>query len=90
MAFQGKTRRAQQQFPSPEELYLSGTLPRTTQAVDGLWLHQGDVIRAYAEHHQDTQDLALELPTGSGKTLPGLLIAEWGARDGPRHPGSGP
>lgn len=77
MAFQGKTKRAQQQFPSPEELYLSGTLPRTTEAVDGLWLHQGDVIRAYAEHHQNTPDLALELPTGSGKTLPGLLIAEW-------------
>lgn len=77
MAFQGKTKRAQQQFPSPEELYLSGTLPRTTEAVDGLWLHQGDVIRAYAEHHQDTPDLALELPTGSGKTLPGLLIGEW-------------
>ncbi len=37
VAFQGKTRRAQQQFPSPEELYLSGTLPRTTKAVDGLW-----------------------------------------------------
>ena len=77
MAFRGKTNRVQQQFPSPEELYLSGTLPRTTEAVDGLWLHQGDVIRAYAENHQGTPDLALELPTGSGKTLPGLLIAEW-------------
>ncbi|WP_034087947.1 DEAD/DEAH box helicase [Streptacidiphilus albus] len=77
MAFQGKSTRAQQQFPSPEELYLSGTLPRTTEAVDGLWLHQGDVIRAYAEHHQKTPDLALELPTGSGKTIPGVLIAEW-------------
>ncbi|WP_164657649.1 DEAD/DEAH box helicase [Streptomyces sp. RLB3-17] len=77
MAFQGKTKRAQQQFPSPEELYLSGTLPRTTAAVDGLWLHQGDVIRAYAEHHHKTPDLALELPTGSGKTIPGLLVAEW-------------
>lgn len=77
MAFQGKPKRVQQQFPSPEELYLSGTLPRTTEAVDGLWLHQGDVIRAYAEHHQATPDLALELPTGSGKTLPGLLIGEW-------------
>jgi len=77
MAFQGKTNQVQQQFPSPEELYLSGTLPRTNEAVDGLWLHQGDVIRAYAEHHQNTEDLALELPTGSGKTLPGLLIAEW-------------
>ncbi|MER5845834.1 DEAD/DEAH box helicase [Streptomyces sp. NPDC002012] len=77
MAFQGKTKRTQHQFPSPEELYLSGTLPRTTEAVDGLWLHQGDVIRAYAEQHHTTSDLALELPTGSGKTVPGLLIAEW-------------
>lgn len=82
MAFQGKSKRVQQQFPSPEELYLSGTLPRTNQAVDGLWLHQGDVIRAYAEHHQNTPDLALELPTGSGKTLPGLLIGEWVRRKG--------
>ncbi|HEX6522301.1 MAG TPA: DEAD/DEAH box helicase [Streptosporangiaceae bacterium] len=77
MAYQGKTKRAAQQFPSPEELYLSGTLPRTTAAVDSLWLHQGDIIRAYAENHQNTPDLALELPTGTGKTLPGLLIGEW-------------
>jgi hypothetical protein len=77
MAFRGKANRVPQQFPSPEELYLSGTLPRTADAVDGLWLHQGDVIRAYAERHQNTPDLALELPTGSGKTLPGLLIGEW-------------
>lgn len=77
MAFLGKTKRAIQQFPSPEELYLSGSLPRTTAAVDALWLHQGDVIRAYAESHQNTPDLALELPTGTGKTLPGLLIGEW-------------
>lgn len=77
MAFLGKTKRTVQQFSSPEELYLSGTLPRTTAAVDSLWLHQGDVIRAYAEGHQNTPDLALELPTGTGKTLPGLLIGEW-------------
>lgn len=77
MAFQGKNKRTQQQFPSPEELYLSGTLPRTTAAVDALWVHQGDVIRAYAERHLETADLALELPTGTGKTIPGLLLAEW-------------
>ena len=77
MAFLGKTKRTVQQFPSPEELYLSGILPRTTDAVGSLWVHQGDAIRAYAERHQDTPDLALELPTGTGKTLPGLLIAEW-------------
>lgn len=77
MGFSGKSHRAAQQFSSPEELYLSGTLPRTTDAVDSLWLHQGDVIREYSENHQDTPDVALELPTGTGKTLPGLLIAEW-------------
>lgn len=77
MAFVGKPKRATQQFPSPEELYLSGTLARTTEAVDSLWLHQGDVIRAYADNHQTTADLALELPTGTGKTIPGLVIGEW-------------
>lgn len=77
MAFQGKTTKVQQQFDTPEEMYLRGSLPRTTEAVSGLWIHQGDVLRAYAEEHQDTPDLALELPTGTGKTMPGLLIAEW-------------
>lgn len=56
---------------------LRGALPRTTDAVSSLWIHQGDVLRAYAERHQNVADLALELPTGTGKTLPGLLIAEW-------------
>jgi len=77
MAFVGKPKRATQQFETPEELYLRGALPRTVEAVDSLWLHQGDVIRAYAEKHQGTPDIALELPTGTGKTLPGLLIGEW-------------
>ena len=77
MAFVGKSKRPAQQFESPEELYLRGALPRTVDAVSGLWIHQGDVLRAYAEKHQNTPDLALELPTGTGKTLPGLLIAEW-------------
>jgi hypothetical protein len=35
------------------------------------------VIRAYAEKYQSTLDLALELPTGTGKTLLGLAIGEW-------------
>lgn len=77
MAFVGKTRKAQQQFETPEELYLRGALPRTDDAVSSLWIHQGDVLRAYAEKHEETSDVALELPTGTGKTLPGLLIAEW-------------
>lgn len=82
MAFRGRPSAPAQQFSSPEELYLSNVLPRTTDAVGSLWLHQGDVVRAYAHDHQSTPDLALELPTGTGKTLPGLLIAEWVRRKG--------
>ena len=60
---------------SPELHYRD--LPRRPGAVSGLWLHQGDLMRVYAERHQDTADLALELPTGTGKTLPGLVLADW-------------
>jgi hypothetical protein len=66
---------------SPEELYRD--LPRRAGAVPNLWLHQGDVLRAYASSHVATPDLALELPTGTGKTLPGLLVADWSRRARP-------
>jgi len=74
VAFRG---RAQEGRPpgSPESLYRD--LPRRPDSVAGLWLHQGDILRSYAADHADTADLALELPTGTGKTLPGLLIADW-------------
>jgi hypothetical protein len=62
----------------PEALF--GELPRTPNGVGALWSHQADQLRAYAEEHQDSTDVALELPTGSGKTLVGLLIAEWRRR----------
>jgi len=44
--------------------------------IQHLWSHQADIIRAYHKDI-DRQDIALELPTGTGKTLVGLLIAEW-------------
>lgn len=39
--------------------------------------HQQSIMRQYAEEEVDARDVALQLPTGSGKTLVGLLIAEW-------------
>lgn len=77
MRFKGKAQQSQESFASPEELYASNVLKRTTDSVPGLWVHQGLVINKYAEEYVDTPDVALELPTGTGKTLPGLLIAEW-------------
>ena len=60
---------------SPEAHYRD--LPRGPGAVPGLWVHQGDLLRIYANDHLDTPDLALELPTGTGKTVPGLVLLDW-------------
>ncbi len=60
---------------SPEELF--GRLHVSDDRLDNLWSEQADVLRIYAEAHVSDRDVALELPTGSGKTLVGLLIAEW-------------
>ena len=59
----------------PEELfrYLRGRDPE----IKHLWSHQADLLRDYHKKHCNTRDVAIELPTGSGKTLVGLLIAEW-------------
>lgn len=62
----------------PESLF--GELPRTPNGVGALWSHQADQLRTYAKDHRETEDVALELPTGSGKTLVGLLISDWRRR----------
>jgi ATP-dependent helicase YprA (DUF1998 family) len=50
---------------------LFGELPRTPNGVGALWSHQADQLRTYGAEHRNTPDVALELPTGSGKTLRG-------------------
>ena len=50
-----------------------------SRSVEGLMAQQADMLRSYMSN-VDEADLALELPTGSGKTLVGLLIAEWRRR----------
>ncbi|PLS22527.1 DEAD/DEAH box helicase [Neptunicoccus cionae] len=39
--------------------------------------HQKDILETYASEFSEKADVALQLPTGSGKTLVGLLIADW-------------
>lgn len=60
---------------SPESLFRD----LRNRTVEGLLSQQADMLRAYVSN-QSEPDLALELPTGSGKTLVGLLIAEWRRR----------
>jgi len=69
-----RTPAGQPNYASPEDLYRD--LPRRSGAVPGLWSHQADILRDYVGHVADA-DVALELPTGTGKTLTRPLIAEW-------------
>lgn len=48
-----------------------------SRRVEGLLSHQADVIREYMREGLNHPDVALQMPTGSGKTLVGLLIGEW-------------
>jgi replicative superfamily II helicase len=61
---------------SPEQILLG--LPR--RKIPGVLLHQGEMMRAYAAQAVKASDVALQLPTGSGKTLVGLMIGEWRRR----------
>ena len=61
--------------PDPESLFRS--LSRRSPHIQHLWSHQADVLRDWHSNHVNTRDLALELPTGTGKTLIGLLIGEF-------------
>lgn len=60
--------------PNPEALFRDLKKPG---GIVHLWAHQADLLRAYESGERHSTDVALELPTGSGKTLVGLLIAEW-------------
>lgn len=65
---------------TPEKLFP--LLRRTGANSDTLWPQQVDLLREYAEKRVNAKDLAIELPTGTGKTLTGLLIADWRRREG--------
>jgi len=61
---------------SPDRLFRD--LPRRKHA--SLFDHQGQILRTYVAQAIKAPDVALQLPTGSGKTLVGLLLAEWRRR----------
>ncbi|WP_129136910.1 DEAD/DEAH box helicase [Luteimonas sp. YGD11-2] len=61
---------------SPDLLFRD--LPRRKHP--SLYDHQGQTLRTYVAEGLAKPDVALQLPTGSGKTLVGLLLAEWRRR----------
>ena len=75
MAFK-KTSLAPSVPESPADLFRA----LTRRAFQDVMPHQRDILCDYGNDMVNESDVALQLPTGSGKTLVGLLIAEWRRR----------
>ena len=75
MAFKKRTNKVTASA-SPDQLFRE--LPR--RKYPDVLPHQQSIMQRYADEAVDMPDVALQLPTGSGKTLVGLLIAEWRRR----------
>lgn len=63
----------------PETLFRDLHMNASSE-IEGLWSQQADILREYHKKHLKSTDVALELPTGTGKTLIGLLIGEYRRR----------
>jgi hypothetical protein len=64
---------------TPEEVFFALTRSKSHGYLRG---QQQDVLREYAAKGTKATDVAFELPTGTGKTTVGLLLAEWKRRAG--------
>ncbi|WP_406401854.1 DEAD/DEAH box helicase [Streptomyces uncialis] len=63
------------QADDPEQLYR--LLARSNNGPDSVWGHQSKVLEKWHADHYSEADVAIELPTGAGKTLVGGLIGEF-------------
>lgn len=75
MGVRAMTRAAVPEFDARLEAFDSATFSELRPG-------QRQVLSAYAVDHLDTSDLAIEMPTGEGKTLLALLIADWALDQG--------
>jgi hypothetical protein len=65
---------------NPQSIVLMFRDLNRAPSVKYLYSHQDRVLEKYCQDHLKSKDLAIELPTGTGKTLVGLLIAEYRRR----------
>lgn len=75
MAFK-RAKNRQDIFENPIELFRSFSRRKFPSEMP----HQRAIIETYMEQAVDKSDVALQLPTGSGKTLVGTMIGEWRRR----------
>lgn len=63
-------------FNTPQEMFDD----YKNRTIESLFDYQSDMIDLYLKEKENVKDIALELPTGTGKTLIGLLIGEFRRR----------
>jgi hypothetical protein len=51
-----------------------------SKKIEGPLARQADIWREYTDTSLDLPDVAIRLPTGSGKTLVGIVLGEWRRR----------
>ncbi|WP_281486633.1 DEAD/DEAH box helicase family protein [Lysinibacillus sphaericus] len=76
MSLFGKIKIDNTSFNTPQEMYLDNRRKRINGALD----YQSKMIDSYMKEGYNSANVALELPTGAGKTLIGLLIGEFRRR----------
>jgi Type III restriction enzyme, res subunit len=64
----------------PESIVLMFRDLNRDPSIKFLYSHQDKILDQYFTSHINKKDVAIELPTGTGKTLVGLLIAEYRRR----------
>ena len=63
-------------FNTPQQMFDD----YKNRTIDSIFNYQSDMIDLYLKEEKDVKDIALELPTGTGKTLIGVLIGEFRRR----------
>ena len=66
----------------PGQLYRS--LAKENNGPSAVWHHQGEILGTWHSDFANGSDVAIELPTGAGKTLVGAIIGEFRRRHGDR------
>ena len=78
-----KFRTSKNQNSVPESIELMFRDLKRDPSIKFLGSHQGQILNNYEKNYlknANAKDIAIELPTGTGKTLIGLLIAEYRRR----------
>lgn len=81
MAFKIPQKKA---VPATSPVALHESLTDLGKGPGPIWLHQARILEDWHKNYADSKDVALELPTGAGKTLVGSLIAEFRRQQGDR------